>query len=107
MKMKPVFQSDVSEYSFDKPRAMLEVIGENLLSALNEHYPEKKGYLIEHDIGAGTDPPFSIRWDISLSKGKLWRFKLVLEVFRAVDKAFFRVSLGRNLDHNVHALCSE
>jgi len=35
-----------------------------------------------------------------LVSGNRWRFKLVLDVFRSMDKTFFKVSLGKNLDRN-------
>ncbi len=82
MKIQTILHEDVTGHSFDEPKAMLEVIGERLLDDLNEHYTKRKGYLVERVISAGTDPPFSARWDIFLSRGRLWKFKLVLEIFR-------------------------
>jgi hypothetical protein len=79
---------------------MLEVIGKRLLDDLNKRYPEGEGYLIRRIISSGSDPPITTRWDIYLSRGKFWKFKLALEVLRTTDRTFFHVSLGRDLDKN-------
>jgi len=100
MNMKTILHEDVTSWSINEPRAMLEVTGERLLDDLKARYPEKKNYLIECLKEGGTDPPVSALWNISLSRGKLWRFKLVLEVFRTSDKTFFHVSIGSDLNRN-------
>jgi len=100
MKMKTICHTDITGYSIDEPKAMLEVIGKRLLSDLNKRYPEGKGYMIKRIISSGSEPPITTRWDIYLSRGKFWKFKLALEVLRATDRTFFHVSIGRDLDKN-------
>ncbi len=100
MKMKPVFHLDMSGYSKDEPKAMLEMIGGWLLANLKEQYPETKGYTIHRVIRARASP-FTAHWDIYLSRGHFWKFKLSLEISRANKNVFFNISMGRDLDHNV------
>ncbi len=100
MKMKSVFHLDMSKYPKDEPKAMLEMIGEWLLANLKEQYPENKGYAIHRAIRARPSP-FTTHWDIYLSRGHFWKFKLSLEISRANKKVFFHISMGRNLDHNI------
>jgi hypothetical protein len=96
MKMQTIFHLDMSKYSMDEPKAMLEVIGGWLLGNLRERYTIREGYAINRIINFRADP-FAARWDIYLTRGKFWRFKLSLEVFRVTEKLFFQVSIGRNL----------
>ncbi len=79
-----------------EPKAMLEVIGGWLLGDFRERYPETKGYAVNYVIHSGADP-FATRWDIYLTRGQFWRFKLSLEVSRSTGKLSFHVSIGRNL----------
>jgi len=100
MKMKSVFHLDMSGYPKGEPKVMLEAIGEWLLTDLKERYPQKTGYTIHRVIRAGASP-FTTHWDLYLSRGNFWKFKLSLEVSRANKNVFFHISMGRNLDHNV------
>jgi len=100
MKMKPIFHLDMSGYPKDEPKAVLEMIGEWLLANLKEQYPENRGYIIHRVIRARASP-FTTHWDIYLSRGHFWKFKLSLEISRANKKVFFNISMGRDLDHNV------
>jgi len=100
MQMKPVFHLDMSKYPKDEPKAMLEMIGEWLLANLKERYPEDSGYVIHRVIRARASP-FTTHWDIYLSRGHFWKFKVSLEISIANKKVFFNISMGRNLDHNV------
>jgi len=100
MEMKPVFHLDMSGYQKHEPKAMLEGIGEWLLADLNKRYPQKDGYTIHRAIRAGASP-FTTHWDLYLSRGHFWKFKLSLEVYRANKKVFFHISMGRDLDHNI------
>jgi len=95
--MKPVFHLDMSAYPKEEPKAMLEMIGGWLLANLNEQYPASKGYAVHHVKRDGASP-FATRWDIYLTRGHFWRFKLSLEVFQMNKKTYFHISIGRNLD---------
>jgi hypothetical protein len=103
MKMKTILHEDVSGFSIHEPKAMFEVVGQLLVDGLKERYPATEGYLVERNISSGSEPSITTRWDISLSRGKLWKFKLVLEVLRTMEKTFFHVSLGPDIHRN--SLC--
>lgn len=79
---------------------MLEVVGQWMMGDLKERYPESEGYQIAKAVSSGSEPPITTRWDISLSRGKRWKFKLILEILRWTDKTFFHVSIGPVLDRN-------
>ncbi len=100
MKMQSICHTDITGYSIGEPKAMLEVIGKRLLGNLNKRYSEGEGYKVRHNISSGSEPPLTTRWDIYLSRGNFWKFKLVLEVLRSSDRTFFHVSMGRDLDRN-------
>lgn len=94
--MQTIFRMDMSGYSIDEPKAILEVIASSLLGHLKQRYPEEKGYAVNYIINSGADP-FATRWDFYLTRGQFWRFKLSLDVSRTSGKLFFHVSIGRNL----------
>jgi len=98
--MKTILHEDVSNYSINEPKAMLEVTGQWLLDDLKARYPESEGYQTDKVVSSGSEPPITARWDISLSRGKQWRFKLVLEILRGAGKTFFHVSIGPDMDRN-------
>jgi hypothetical protein len=100
MKKKIILHENVSSYSANEPKAMLEVVGQWMMGDLKEHYPESEGYQVDKVVSSGSEPPITARWDISLSRGQLWRFKLVLEILRGAGKTFFHVSIAPDIDRN-------
>jgi hypothetical protein len=96
LKMQTIFRLGMGGYFIDDPKSILEVIGASLLGDLRKRYPAEKGYAVNCVIHSGAGP-FATRWDIYLTRGKFWRFKLSVEVSRTTEKLFFYVSIGRNL----------
>ncbi len=99
MQVKPIFRLDMSGYKKDEPKAMLEMIGEWLVADLSARYPTQKGYTIHRVIRARSSP-FAAKWDIYLTRGHFWKFKVSLEVSQSNKKRVFHISMGRNLDWN-------
>jgi len=98
--MKTILHEDVSGYSANEPKAMLEVVGQWMMGDLKERYPESEGYQTDKVVSSGSEPPATARWNISLSRGKLWKFKLVLEILRGAGKTFFHVSIAPEMNRN-------
>jgi len=98
--MQIILHEDVTDYSIHEPKAMLEVVGQWLMGDLKERYPESEGYQTDKVVSSGSEPPVTARWDISLSRGKQWRFKLVLEILRGAGKTFFHVSIAPDMNRN-------